>query len=131
MDTPGVEERAMPKQKSHAVPLLAGLFVCAANLSAQTTRPEAEKNLARDIYKEFVEIQSGYTTGSTTPLPKPRQLACEPRDSGIPTYGIQGFFIDRDDIRFHGRDERMSVQSFYEGQAFLYELVKILSRKED
>ncbi|HMD31242.1 MAG TPA: M20/M25/M40 family metallo-hydrolase, partial [Candidatus Acidoferrales bacterium] len=35
---------------------------------AQTMRPEAEKKLAREIYKEFVEIQSGYTTGSTTPV---------------------------------------------------------------
>jgi acetylornithine deacetylase/succinyl-diaminopimelate desuccinylase-like protein len=50
------------------------------------------------------------------------------RAAGIPTYGIQGFFFDRDDIRFHGRDERMRVQSFYEGQAFLYDLVKRLSR---
>jgi len=50
------------------------------------------------------------------------------RSSGIPTYGIQGFFLDRNDIRFHGRDERMSVQSFYEGQTFLYDLVKILSK---
>jgi acetylornithine deacetylase/succinyl-diaminopimelate desuccinylase-like protein len=49
------------------------------------------------------------------------------RIAGIPTYGIQGFFMDRDDIRFHGRDERMGVQSFYEGQQFLYELVKTLS----
>lgn len=50
------------------------------------------------------------------------------RAAGIPTYGVQGFFMDRDDIRFHGRDERMGVQSFYEGQAFLYDLVKALSR---
>jgi acetylornithine deacetylase/succinyl-diaminopimelate desuccinylase-like protein len=49
------------------------------------------------------------------------------RLAGIPTYGVQGFFMDRDDIRFHGRDERMGVQAFYEGQQFLYELVKILS----
>ena len=28
------------------------------------------------------------------------------RAAGIPTYGVQGFFYDRDDIRFHGRDER-------------------------
>jgi len=49
------------------------------------------------------------------------------RAAGIPTYGVQGFFMDRDDIRFHGRDERLGVQSFYEGQAFLYELVKRLS----
>jgi len=50
------------------------------------------------------------------------------RIAGIPTYGVQGFFFDRNDIRFHGRDERMSVQSFYEGQAFLYDLVKQLSK---
>jgi acetylornithine deacetylase/succinyl-diaminopimelate desuccinylase-like protein len=49
------------------------------------------------------------------------------RESGIPTYGIQGFFMDRNDIRAHGRDERMLVKSFYEGQTFLYELVKKLS----
>jgi acetylornithine deacetylase/succinyl-diaminopimelate desuccinylase-like protein len=50
------------------------------------------------------------------------------RIAGIPTYGVQGFFFDRDDIRFHGRDERMSVQSFYEGQAFLYDLVRQLAK---
>ena len=49
------------------------------------------------------------------------------RSSGIPTYGVQGFFFDRDDIRFHGRDERMGVHSFYQGQEFLYNVVKILS----
>ena len=49
------------------------------------------------------------------------------RAAGIPTYGVQGFFMDRDDIRFHGRDERMGVQAFYEGQAFLYEVVKRLA----
>jgi acetylornithine deacetylase/succinyl-diaminopimelate desuccinylase-like protein len=50
------------------------------------------------------------------------------RIAGIPTYGVQGFFFDRNDIRFHGRDERIPVQSFYEGQAFLYDLVKHLSQ---
>jgi acetylornithine deacetylase/succinyl-diaminopimelate desuccinylase-like protein len=49
------------------------------------------------------------------------------RSAGIPTYGIQGFFYDRDDIRFHGRDERLKVEAFYQGQTFLYELVKKLS----
>ena len=51
------------------------------------------------------------------------------RAAGIPTYGVQGIFYDRDDIRFHGRDERVKVQSFYEGQTFLYELVKGVSMK--
>jgi acetylornithine deacetylase/succinyl-diaminopimelate desuccinylase-like protein len=49
------------------------------------------------------------------------------RAAGIPTYGVQGIFIDRDDVRSHGRDERIRVQSFYEGQTFLYELVKALA----
>jgi acetylornithine deacetylase/succinyl-diaminopimelate desuccinylase-like protein len=49
------------------------------------------------------------------------------RAAGIPTYGVQGIFYDRDDIRFHGRDERVKVQSFYEGQTFLYQLVKRLA----
>src|SRR5580658_1429452 len=49
------------------------------------------------------------------------------RVGGIPTYGVSGFFGDRDDVRAHGRDERMSVNSFYEGQNFLYEVVKDLS----
>jgi acetylornithine deacetylase/succinyl-diaminopimelate desuccinylase-like protein len=49
------------------------------------------------------------------------------REVGIPTYGVQGFFFDRDDIRFHGRDERMKIDAFYQGQEFLYNLVKTLS----
>jgi acetylornithine deacetylase/succinyl-diaminopimelate desuccinylase-like protein len=52
------------------------------------------------------------------------------RAAGIPTYGIQGFFMDRDDMRMHGRDERMGVQAFYEGQTFLYLLVKDLAKPE-
>ena len=53
------------------------------------------------------------------------------RAAGIPTYGVQGLFTDREDVRMHGRDERMRVQSFYEGQTFLYELVKVLSKSSE
>lgn len=49
------------------------------------------------------------------------------RLAGIPSYGVSGFFGDRDDVRAHGRDERMNVNSFYEGQEFLYQLVKHLA----
>jgi acetylornithine deacetylase/succinyl-diaminopimelate desuccinylase-like protein len=52
------------------------------------------------------------------------------RAAGIATYGVQGFPEDRDDYRAHGKDERMPVKSFYEGQTFLYELVKILAGKQ-
>ena len=49
------------------------------------------------------------------------------RSAGIPTYGVQGLFVDQNDSRMHGRDERMPVQSFYEAETFLYDLVKKLS----
>jgi acetylornithine deacetylase/succinyl-diaminopimelate desuccinylase-like protein len=49
------------------------------------------------------------------------------RAAGIPVYGVDGIFEDVDDTRAHGRDERMLVTSFYEGQEFLYRLVKTLS----
>jgi acetylornithine deacetylase/succinyl-diaminopimelate desuccinylase-like protein len=50
------------------------------------------------------------------------------RQSGIPAYGVSGLFEDIDDERAHGRDERMGVKEFYEGQEFLYRLVKALSQ---
>jgi acetylornithine deacetylase/succinyl-diaminopimelate desuccinylase-like protein len=51
------------------------------------------------------------------------------RAENIPTYGLQGFFMDASDMRMHGRDERMGVTSFYEGQTFLYDVVKILAKQ--
>jgi acetylornithine deacetylase/succinyl-diaminopimelate desuccinylase-like protein len=50
------------------------------------------------------------------------------RIAGIPTYGISGLFEDIDDVRAHGKDERLEVKSFYEGREFLYRLVKELAR---
>jgi acetylornithine deacetylase/succinyl-diaminopimelate desuccinylase-like protein len=49
------------------------------------------------------------------------------RQQGIPTYGVSGLFGDMDDSRAHGRDERMLIKSFFDGQEFLYRLVKELS----
>jgi acetylornithine deacetylase/succinyl-diaminopimelate desuccinylase-like protein len=49
------------------------------------------------------------------------------RQIGIPMYGVSGLFTDIDDNREHGKDERLGVREFYEGQEFLYRLVKALS----
>ena len=49
------------------------------------------------------------------------------RNAGIPVYGVSGLFGDMDDVRAHGRDERIRIESFFEGQEFLYRLVKALS----
>jgi acetylornithine deacetylase/succinyl-diaminopimelate desuccinylase-like protein len=49
------------------------------------------------------------------------------RNAGIPTYGNSGLAGDVDDVRVHGRDERVLVKSFFEGQEYLYRLVKALA----
>jgi acetylornithine deacetylase/succinyl-diaminopimelate desuccinylase-like protein len=49
------------------------------------------------------------------------------RAAGFPTYGLPGLFMDVDDDRSHGRDERVRVASFYDGVDFYYRLVKALS----
>jgi acetylornithine deacetylase/succinyl-diaminopimelate desuccinylase-like protein len=49
------------------------------------------------------------------------------RRAGIPVYGVSGLFGDVDDSRAHGQDERILIESFFEGQEFLYRLVKALS----
>lgn len=50
------------------------------------------------------------------------------RNAGIPTYGIMGLFLDRDDLRFHGLNERIGVKEFYEAHEFLYRLIKQLAQ---
>jgi acetylornithine deacetylase/succinyl-diaminopimelate desuccinylase-like protein len=49
------------------------------------------------------------------------------RNAGIPTYGHSGLAQDIFDVRAHGKDERVQVSAFYEGQRYLYELVKELA----
>jgi acetylornithine deacetylase/succinyl-diaminopimelate desuccinylase-like protein len=49
------------------------------------------------------------------------------RNAGMPVYGVSGVFLDADDIRSHGRDERIGVQQYYEGAEFTYRLVKALT----
>ncbi|HEX8894601.1 MAG TPA: M20/M25/M40 family metallo-hydrolase [Terriglobales bacterium] len=44
--------------------------------------------------------------------------------AGIPTYGISGLAIDVDDDRSHGRDERLPVESYYNGAVFYYRYLK-------
>jgi acetylornithine deacetylase/succinyl-diaminopimelate desuccinylase-like protein len=49
------------------------------------------------------------------------------RNAGIPTYGHSGLAGDVGESRAHGRDERILVKSFFDGDEYLYRLVKALS----
>jgi acetylornithine deacetylase/succinyl-diaminopimelate desuccinylase-like protein len=47
--------------------------------------------------------------------------------AGLPTYGVAGIALDRDDVRMHGRDERVGVKSFDTGNEFFYRYLKALT----
>src|SRR5258705_113300 len=47
--------------------------------------------------------------------------------AGLPTYAIGGTAIERDDIRAHGKDERLAAASFYEGLDFYYRFLNAVT----
>ena len=47
--------------------------------------------------------------------------------AGLPSYGVSGVAIDMDDVRAHGRDERLRIESFYHGLDFYYRYLKALT----
>jgi acetylornithine deacetylase/succinyl-diaminopimelate desuccinylase-like protein len=49
------------------------------------------------------------------------------RNAGIPVYGVSGVALDVDDLRAHGRDERIRVDAFYQGLEFTMRLVRALA----
>jgi len=49
------------------------------------------------------------------------------RNAGMSVYGVSGIFFEIDDIRAHGRDERIGIKEFYEGVDFMYSLIKALT----
>jgi acetylornithine deacetylase/succinyl-diaminopimelate desuccinylase-like protein len=49
------------------------------------------------------------------------------RNAGIPVYGVSAVFERIDDIRAHGRDERIGVKAYHDAARYWYELVKNLA----
>ncbi len=47
--------------------------------------------------------------------------------AGMPTYCVSGEAIDRDDIRAHGKDERIRVDAFYRAVDFYYQYLKAVT----
>jgi acetylornithine deacetylase/succinyl-diaminopimelate desuccinylase-like protein len=46
------------------------------------------------------------------------------RRAGIPTYGVSALAENPDDVRAHGRDERVGVDAFYQATGFWYRMMK-------
>src|SRR5215472_12365078 len=101
----------MPTQLPHTTPpaIASLLFAFAAN--AQTTRPDSEKQFVREIYKEMIEVHSGFTTGSTTPIAE--AAAARLKAAGFPDSDI--FLGGAKDtkhnlvVRYHGTGVRKPI----------------------
>ena len=46
------------------------------------------------------------------------------RNAGVPVYGFSGLFIAIDDVRAHGKDERIPIKSFDDALDFTYDLLR-------
>jgi len=74
--------------------------------------------LVKDMWPTAVvvpEMSTGATDGAYV------------RNGGIPTYGVFAVFEDPNDLRIHGRDERIGVKEFHEAATFWYRLIKALA----
>jgi acetylornithine deacetylase/succinyl-diaminopimelate desuccinylase-like protein len=49
--------------------------------------------------------------------------------AGLPTYTIAGVAIDKDNIRAHGQDENIGVESFDRGNEFFYRYMKLITSR--
>src|SRR6266403_1323570 len=85
--------------------------------------------LRRDVFAPLEKITSEMWPG-TPVVPDMATGASDgiyTMSEGMPTYGIAGIAIDRDDIRAHGRDERLGVESYYKGVDFFYRYLKAVT----
>jgi acetylornithine deacetylase/succinyl-diaminopimelate desuccinylase-like protein len=76
------------------------------------------ERLAREMWPGVAvvpEMSMGATDGLFT------------RNAGIPTYGVSAIFDDPNDVRAHGRDERVGVKAFHDAAEYWYRLVRALS----
>jgi acetylornithine deacetylase/succinyl-diaminopimelate desuccinylase-like protein len=52
------------------------------------------------------------------------------RNAGMPSYDVSGVWMDVDENRAHGRDERVGVAPFDESVEFTYRLMKAMGRSK-
>ena len=95
---------------------------------------EARLKPYRPLDPQVVAVVTAATTRLWPGIPVIPEMGTGATDAvssvaaGIPTYGVSGVFGDQDDVRAHGKDERILVRSFDEAVDFLYEVVSRLAK---
>ena len=84
--------------------------------------------LLPDVMRPLERTVSATAWPAGHSLPGPRCLGRQlHRAAGLPTYTVGGVAVDRDDVRAHGRDERVAVAAFTKGNEFFYHYVVALT----
>ncbi|MCX5754937.1 MAG: M20/M25/M40 family metallo-hydrolase [Gemmatimonadetes bacterium] len=91
-------------------------FVEPSSIGTEIMKPVEQ--VTKELFGNIPVIPT-MSTGATDSQPL--------RAIGIPSYGVSGIMSDPEDIRSHGRDERMRIKSFFDGQEFLLRLTKLLA----
>ena len=104
---------AADPQVSVTIPQVRGPLAQPSPLTPQVLQPI--KSVARELWPGIPVVPALEPGASDAQFLNP---------AGIPTYGVTGFFTDPDGGGIHGLNERIRVQSVYEGRTFLYRLVK-------
>ena len=94
-------------KRSLLIPLAAFALT---NAHAQS-RPAAEQALARAIYKEFIEVQSGFTTGSTTPVARAAEARLKAAGFPAADIHVDGPAPNKLNlvVRYHGTGARKPI----------------------
>ena len=99
------------------------------NGSREPSEPRASPPLRPDVIAPLEKVTEEMWPG----VPVIPDMATGASDgvytsaAGLPDYGISGEAIDRDDIRAHGKDERIRIESFYRAVDFYYRYLKAVT----
>ncbi len=99
-----------------------------AVIPIDTARPSPPSPIAPDVFAPLERVTHQMWPGVPV-IPNMETGASDGiylRNAGIPVYGVSGVLLDVDDIRAHGRDERIGVREYYAGLEFTYRFVKAL-----
>jgi acetylornithine deacetylase/succinyl-diaminopimelate desuccinylase-like protein len=91
-------------------------------------KPIAPTPLRADVFKALERVTDEMWPGAPM-IPEMETGASDSvytMGAGLPSYGISGLAIDRDDVRAHGKDERVRISSFDDAAAFYYRFLKAL-----
>ena len=93
---------------------------------AKTLAPVA---LRKDVLAPLERLAAQFWPGAPV-VPDMETGASDSRftnAAGIPSFGFSALAIDRDDVRAHGKDERLRETSYYDGVDFYYRYLKALT----